>query len=51
MPDPNDCTLQQPVKSDPEEYENESNNPVTAQAKSTVNKKPRVLSPTTPSYH
>ncbi|KAG9307779.1 hypothetical protein G9A89_023344 [Geosiphon pyriformis] len=63
MPDPNDCAyikyylaqqfpqVQQPVESDPEEYENESNNPVTAQAKSIVNKKPRVLSPTTPSYH
>ncbi|KAG9286073.1 hypothetical protein G9A89_022750 [Geosiphon pyriformis] len=51
MPDLNDCTLQQPVKSDSEEYKNESNNPVTVQAKSTVNKKPRVLSPTTPSYH
>ncbi|KAG9287978.1 hypothetical protein G9A89_017573 [Geosiphon pyriformis] len=33
------------------EYENESNNPVTAQAKSIVNKKPRVLSPTTSSYY
>ncbi|KAG9305545.1 hypothetical protein G9A89_003608 [Geosiphon pyriformis] len=43
--------LQQLVESDPEEYENESNNSITAQAKSTVNKKPRVLSPTTPSYH
>ncbi|KAG9284364.1 hypothetical protein G9A89_023621 [Geosiphon pyriformis] len=43
--------VQQPVKSDPEEYENESNNPITAQAKSTVNKKPRVLSPITPSYY
>ncbi|KAG9305660.1 hypothetical protein G9A89_022582 [Geosiphon pyriformis] len=43
--------VQQPVESDPEEYENKSNNPITAQAKSTVNKKPRVLSPTTPSYH
>ncbi|KAG9304190.1 hypothetical protein G9A89_019752 [Geosiphon pyriformis] len=43
--------VQQPVESDPEEYENKSNNPVTTQAKSTVNKKPRVLSPTTPSYH
>ncbi|KAG9287161.1 hypothetical protein G9A89_003009 [Geosiphon pyriformis] len=43
--------LQQPVESDSEKYKNESNNPVTAQAKSTVNKKPRVLSPTTSSYH
>ncbi|KAG9288374.1 hypothetical protein G9A89_021405 [Geosiphon pyriformis] len=43
--------VQQPVKSDPEEYKNKSNNPITAQAKSMVNKKPRVLSPTTPSYH
>ncbi|KAG9289637.1 hypothetical protein G9A89_014372 [Geosiphon pyriformis] len=43
--------VQQPVESDPEEYENKSNNPITAQAKSIVNKKPRVLSPTTPSYH
>ncbi|KAG9286143.1 hypothetical protein G9A89_010157 [Geosiphon pyriformis] len=33
------------------EYKNEFNNPVTAQAKSTINKKPRVLSPTTLSYH
>ncbi|KAG9291454.1 hypothetical protein G9A89_021873 [Geosiphon pyriformis] len=39
------------MESDPKEYENESNNSITAQAKSTVNKKPRVLSPTTPSYH
>ncbi|KAG9296606.1 hypothetical protein G9A89_015198 [Geosiphon pyriformis] len=39
------------VKSNPEEYENKSNNPITAQAKSTVNKKPRILSPTTPLYH
>ncbi|KAG9285150.1 hypothetical protein G9A89_004365 [Geosiphon pyriformis] len=43
--------IQQPVESDPEEYENKSNNPVTAQAKFTVNKKPRVLFPTTLSYH
>ncbi|KAG9294256.1 hypothetical protein G9A89_021615 [Geosiphon pyriformis] len=43
--------VQQPVESDSEEYENKSNNPVTAQAKPTVNKKPRALSPTTPSYH
>ncbi|KAG9292586.1 hypothetical protein G9A89_006957 [Geosiphon pyriformis] len=43
--------VQQPVESDPEEYENKFNNPVTAQAKSTVNKKPRVLFPTTPLYH
>ncbi|KAG9306985.1 hypothetical protein G9A89_000899 [Geosiphon pyriformis] len=43
--------LQQPVESDPEEYENESNNPITAQAKSTVNKKPRILSSTIPSYY
>ncbi|KAG9300770.1 hypothetical protein G9A89_023568 [Geosiphon pyriformis] len=33
------------------EYENKFNNPVTAQAKSTVNKKSRVLFPTTPLYH
>ncbi|KAG9306331.1 hypothetical protein G9A89_018214 [Geosiphon pyriformis] len=46
-----DYLIQQPVESDPEEYKNESNNPVTAQAKSMVNKKPRVLSPTTLSYH
>ncbi|KAG9290497.1 hypothetical protein G9A89_002472 [Geosiphon pyriformis] len=43
--------LQQPVESDPEKYKNESNNSVTAQAKSTVNKKPRVLSPTTLLYY
>ncbi|KAG9293193.1 hypothetical protein G9A89_010530 [Geosiphon pyriformis] len=43
--------VQQPVESDSKEYENESNNLVTVQVKSTVNKKPRVLSPTTPSYH
>ncbi|KAG9284302.1 hypothetical protein G9A89_002112 [Geosiphon pyriformis] len=43
--------VQQPVKSDPEEYKNESNNLITAQAKFTVNKKPRVLSPTTLLYH
>ncbi|KAG9305324.1 hypothetical protein G9A89_007819 [Geosiphon pyriformis] len=43
--------VQQPVESDPKEYENKSNKPVTAQAKSTVNKKPRVLSLTTSSYH
>ncbi|KAG9284583.1 hypothetical protein G9A89_004625 [Geosiphon pyriformis] len=43
--------VQQPVESNPEEYKNESNNPVTAQAKSMVNKKPKVLSPTTPSYY
>ncbi|KAG9306524.1 hypothetical protein G9A89_004721 [Geosiphon pyriformis] len=43
--------LQQPVESDPEEYEDETNNSVTAQAKSMVNKKPRFFSPTTPSYH
>ncbi|KAG9295158.1 hypothetical protein G9A89_006139 [Geosiphon pyriformis] len=34
--------VQQPVESDLEEYKNESNNPITAQAKSTVNKKPRI---------
>ncbi|KAG9306687.1 hypothetical protein G9A89_004234 [Geosiphon pyriformis] len=39
------------LKSDSEKYENKSNKPITAQAKSTVNKKPRVLSPTTLSYH
>ncbi|KAG9284892.1 hypothetical protein G9A89_003815 [Geosiphon pyriformis] len=43
--------VQQPVESDPEEYENKSNNSITAQAKSMVNKKPRVLFLTTPSYH
>ncbi|KAG9304499.1 hypothetical protein G9A89_020063 [Geosiphon pyriformis] len=43
--------VQQPVESNFEEYENESNNPVTVQAKSMVNKKSRVLSPTTSSYH
>ncbi|KAG9298553.1 hypothetical protein G9A89_018912 [Geosiphon pyriformis] len=43
--------VQQPVESDPEEYENKSNNPVTAQAKFMVNKKLRVLFPTTPSYY
>ncbi|KAG9295831.1 hypothetical protein G9A89_009060 [Geosiphon pyriformis] len=43
--------VQQPVESDPEKYKNESNNSITAQAKSTVNKKPKVLSPTTPLYH
>ncbi|KAG9289743.1 hypothetical protein G9A89_014478 [Geosiphon pyriformis] len=43
--------VQQPMESDPKEYENKSNNSVTVQAKSTVNKKPRVLSPTTLSYH
>ncbi|KAG9303942.1 hypothetical protein G9A89_005852 [Geosiphon pyriformis] len=43
--------VQQPVEFNSEEYENKSNNPVTAQAKFTVNKKPRVLFPTTPSYH
>ncbi|KAG9292757.1 hypothetical protein G9A89_001287 [Geosiphon pyriformis] len=39
------------MESNSEKYENEFNNSVTAQAKSTVNKKPKVLSPTTPSYH
>ncbi|KAG9299052.1 hypothetical protein G9A89_020365 [Geosiphon pyriformis] len=43
--------VQQLVESDPEEYENTSNNAVTAQAKSMVNKKPRVLFSTTPSYY
>ncbi|KAG9302044.1 hypothetical protein G9A89_021088 [Geosiphon pyriformis] len=43
--------VQQPVESNSEEYENKSNNPITAQAKSMVNKKPRVLFPTTFSYH
>ncbi|KAG9286664.1 hypothetical protein G9A89_012214 [Geosiphon pyriformis] len=43
--------VQQPVESDPKEYEYGSNNSITAQDKSTVNKKPRFLSPTTPSYH
>ncbi|KAG9290648.1 hypothetical protein G9A89_011611 [Geosiphon pyriformis] len=44
-------SLQQPVEFNSEEYKNESNNSITVQAKSTVNKKPRVLSPTTLSYH
>ncbi|KAG9298564.1 hypothetical protein G9A89_018923 [Geosiphon pyriformis] len=43
--------VQQPVESDPEKYENKSNNPITAQAKFMVNKKLRVLFPTTPSYY
>ncbi|KAG9301340.1 hypothetical protein G9A89_018012 [Geosiphon pyriformis] len=43
--------VQQSVESDPEEYKNKFNNLITAQAKSMVNKKPRVLSPTIPSYH
>ncbi|KAG9287163.1 hypothetical protein G9A89_003011 [Geosiphon pyriformis] len=43
--------VQQPVKSNPEEYKYKSNNPTTAQDKSTVNKKPRFLFPTTFSYH
>ncbi|KAG9296684.1 hypothetical protein G9A89_009943 [Geosiphon pyriformis] len=43
--------IQQPVKSDPEEYKDESNNSATAQAKSTVNKKPKFLSLTTLLYH
>ncbi|KAG9284370.1 hypothetical protein G9A89_023627 [Geosiphon pyriformis] len=43
--------IQQPVESDPEEYEYGSNNPTTAQDKFTVNKKLRILSPTTPLYH
>ncbi|KAG9302630.1 hypothetical protein G9A89_007334 [Geosiphon pyriformis] len=43
--------VQQPVESDSEEYEYRPNNLTTAQNKSMVNKKPRVLSPTTPSYH
>ncbi|KAG9305845.1 hypothetical protein G9A89_006256 [Geosiphon pyriformis] len=43
--------VQQPVESNSEEYENKSNNPITAQAKSTVNKKLRVLFPTIPSYY
>ncbi|KAG9300173.1 hypothetical protein G9A89_010583, partial [Geosiphon pyriformis] len=33
------------------EYKDESNNSITAQAKSMVNKKPKFFSPTTPSYH
>ncbi|KAG9298867.1 hypothetical protein G9A89_015888 [Geosiphon pyriformis] len=33
------------------EYEYGSNNPTTAQDKSMVNKKPRIFSPITPSYH
>ncbi|KAG9288220.1 hypothetical protein G9A89_020526 [Geosiphon pyriformis] len=40
--------VQQPVEFDLEKYENESNNPITAQAKSTVNKKPRSETPQTP---
>ncbi|KAG9287430.1 hypothetical protein G9A89_023802 [Geosiphon pyriformis] len=51
MLDPNDYALQQPVESNPKEYENESNNPVTVQAKSMVNKKPKILSPITLSYY
>ncbi|KAG9288289.1 hypothetical protein G9A89_021320 [Geosiphon pyriformis] len=43
--------IQQPVESNPEEYKNKSNNLITAQAKSMVNKKPRVFSPTTPLYY
>ncbi|KAG9290714.1 hypothetical protein G9A89_011677 [Geosiphon pyriformis] len=43
--------VQQLVESDSEEYKNESNNPITAQAKFMVNKKPRFLSPTTLLYH
>ncbi|KAG9297098.1 hypothetical protein G9A89_019379 [Geosiphon pyriformis] len=43
--------VQQPIESDLKEYEYGSNNLTTAQDKSTVNKKPRVLFPTTPSYH
>ncbi|KAG9298206.1 hypothetical protein G9A89_002694 [Geosiphon pyriformis] len=43
--------VQQPVESDPEEYKYRSNNPTTAQDKFTVNKKPRVLFPTTSLYH
>ncbi|KAG9285763.1 hypothetical protein G9A89_013188 [Geosiphon pyriformis] len=43
--------IQQPVEFNPEEYEYKSNNPTTAQDKSTVNKKPRVFFPTTPLYH
>ncbi|KAG9301701.1 hypothetical protein G9A89_016772 [Geosiphon pyriformis] len=39
------------LESDPEEYEDESNNFITVQAKFMVNKKPRFLSPTTPSYY
>ncbi|KAG9295012.1 hypothetical protein G9A89_017806 [Geosiphon pyriformis] len=40
--------VQQPVESDSEEYKNKSNNSITAQAKSTVNKKPRSETPRTP---
>ncbi|KAG9298026.1 hypothetical protein G9A89_018854 [Geosiphon pyriformis] len=43
--------VQQPVESDLEKYKDESNNSATAQAKSTVNKKPRFLFLTTPLYH
>ncbi|KAG9286529.1 hypothetical protein G9A89_014695 [Geosiphon pyriformis] len=39
------------MESDLEEYKDKSNNPITAQAKFTVNKKPRFLSPTTLLYH
>ncbi|KAG9294731.1 hypothetical protein G9A89_008210 [Geosiphon pyriformis] len=43
--------IQQPVESDPEEYKYRSNNLTTAQDKSMINKKPRFLSLTIPSYH
>ncbi|KAG9287988.1 hypothetical protein G9A89_017583 [Geosiphon pyriformis] len=43
--------VQQPMEFDPEEYKNKSNTPVTVQAKFTVNKKPSVLSLTTPLYY
>ncbi|KAG9284040.1 hypothetical protein G9A89_022814 [Geosiphon pyriformis] len=43
--------IQQPVESNPEEYEDEFNNPITAQAKFMVNKKSRFLFPTTLLYH
>ncbi|KAG9301860.1 hypothetical protein G9A89_004539 [Geosiphon pyriformis] len=43
--------VQQPIESDLKEYEYGSNNSTTVQDKSTVNKKPRILFLTTPSYH
>ncbi|KAG9301870.1 hypothetical protein G9A89_004549 [Geosiphon pyriformis] len=43
--------IQQPVESNLKEYKYRSNNLTTVQDKSTVNKKPRILSPTTSSYH
>ncbi|KAG9307012.1 hypothetical protein G9A89_003063 [Geosiphon pyriformis] len=43
--------VQQPVESDLEKYKYRSNNFTTAQDKFMVNKKPKVFSSTTPSYH